>query len=196
MDVKQYEWLIDVGKLTPAVEESSQPQQEPHRPSPTSKKRPERNPLQVLAGLPFLRNLHLAQVQKILRSCVVGSCGEGDRICAMDTFHDEMFILITGRLGVLAKDGTEAMEIDPVTTIGALGFITNRPHPIGLEAKEPSKILRLSRAKFDLVLRADPDLQTKVHQNIIEILADSLHNLRARVEGALAAHAPDSESST
>ena len=189
---QQHAWLLDLGKLAPetgATPSSSPGQQQPEtRPK---KKKPERNPAQLLASLPFLQNLHLAQVQKILRSCCVGLCEEGEEICAVDTSNDEMFILIAGSLAVLTKDGSEALTIEPVTTVGALGFITNRPHPIGLIAKSPSKVLRLSRAKFDAVLGSDADLQTKVYQNIIDILADSLHNLRDLVDGALEGRCPD-----
>jgi CRP-like cAMP-binding protein len=190
---QQHSWMLDLGKLAPegGTGPAVLPGGEP--PEPPQKANPDRNPAQLLARLPFLRNLNLDQVRMILRSCCVGSYEVGDRICAVDASDDEMFILISGELAVLAKDGSEALTVKPVTTIGALGFITNRPDPIALVAKSRTKVLELSRAKFDEVLRSDPNLQTKVYLNIIDILADSLHNLRNLVEGALATRTPDAE---
>ena len=190
---RQHEWLLDLGRIPTGTSADPSPQASERERSVPSSRKLERNPAQLLAGLPFLQNLHLAQVQKILRSCCVGSYEDGDVVCAIDTPNNEMFILISGELAVLTQDGGQALTIDPVTTIGALSFITNRRHPIGLVATSHSKVLGLSRAKFDLVLSTDADLQTKVYKNIIDILADSLHKLRELVEGALAGTSPRGE---
>ena len=101
-----------------------------------------------------------------------------------------MYILISGELAVLTKDGEQCMKIDPVTTVGELGFMTKCQRPVGLVATTTSKVLRLSRSHFDRLLRSDPDIQTKVYRNIIDILSGRLIKLRDFVEGALVRNKP------
>ena len=132
--------------------------------------------------------MHDVQIRKILKLCKVGSYKADEVICVVDSPSDEMYILITGELAVMTSDGTQALTINPVTTVGELGFMTRCTRPVGLEAVKDSKVLRVSRAQFEHLLRADPDMQSKVHRNIIDILSDKLMSLRTLVEGTLAGH--------
>ena len=187
---QQHTWLLDLGKVQtepepPAAQDTARAEE-----AKPSKKSSQRSPAQVLTSLEFLRDLHLPQIQKILKLCTVGSYESGQEICTIDTPSDEMYILISGELAVLTKDGEQCMKINPVTTVGELGFMTKCQRPVGLVATATSKVLRLSRSHFDRLLRSDPDIQTKVYRNIIDILSGRLIKLRDFVEGALVRNKP------
>ena len=69
--------------------------------------------------------------------------------------------------------------------VGVLGFMTNSPRIVALEAITDSKVLSISRARFDRLFEHDPDIQTKVHRNINDVLSSALIRLRGLVEEAL-----------
>ena len=181
---QQYDWLLDLAKIStepklPAARDGTESQ------APKAGKSSQRSPAHILAQLPFLKDLHHLQIGKILKCSRVTSYRPGEQVCEIGTPSDEMYILISGKLAVLTKDGSQVLSISPVTTVGELGFITNCQRPVGLEATMDSKVVRISRSHFEQLLKSDSDMQTRVHRNIIDILSKKLIGLRERVEGAL-----------
>ncbi len=182
---QQHEWLFDLAKVS--AEAKLPAGQDAARAEGTKPRKPgaQRSPAQVLAQLAFLKGLTPAQVQKILKCCAVGSYASGAEVCAIDIPSDEMYILLSGELAVLTRDGTRALTISPVTTVGELGFMTNCRRPVGLVATAASKVLRLSRFHFDHLMQGDPEIQVRIYRNVIDILSNKLIKLRDLVEGAL-----------
>ena len=144
-----------------------------------------RSPAEILALIPCFNGLHKVQIRRILKLCTVGSYRPGEKVCLIDAPSDEMYILISGELGVSKKDGSQVLTISPVTMVGVLGFMTNCPRTVALEAITDSKVLSISRARFDRLFEHDPDIQTKVHRNINDVLSSALIRLRGLVEEAL-----------
>ncbi len=179
---QQHAWLLDLAKISP---EPPPPVQDGTQSKQSKPDKSSRSPANILAQLPFLKDLHRLQIAKILKCSKVKSYGPGEQVCAVDTPSDEMYILISGELAVMDHDGSQVVCISPVTTVGELGFITNCHHPVGLEATTDTKVIRISRSNFEQLLKGEPDIQTKVHRNIIDILSQKLMSLRERVEGAL-----------
>ena len=97
-----------------------------------------------------------------------------------------MYILIAGEIAVQSADGSHVTQIKPVTTVGELGFVAGCARPILLEVTTKSRVLCLRRERFQLLLKAEPDIQLKVHLNVIEILSNKLMKIMELVEGALA----------
>lgn len=177
---QQYEWLFDLSQISaPAPLPDT-----PARP-PASRPSPQRSPAQVLAQLPFLRGLSPAQIQKILRVSAVGTYAAGQTVCGMDAPSDEMYILLSGELGVLNREGVQALSIKPITAVGVLGFLTQSPRQVGLAVLQPGKVLRISRSRFNQLLQSDPEIQTQTQQNTIALLSERLIRLRNLVETAL-----------
>ena len=180
---QQHEWLLDLAKISPEPQAPAQGDTKSveEKPGKSSK----RSPGHILAQLPFLKDLHRLQIAKILKCSKVKTYCPGEQVCAADTPSDEMYILLSGNLAVLDQEGSQVLTIDPVTTVGEFGFMTNCHHPVGLEAIVATKVIRISRSNFEQLLKSEPDIQTKVHRNIIDILSGNLISLRQRVEGAL-----------
>ncbi len=182
---EQHEWLLDLAKVSTESEPPAAQDTARTKVPKSAKNSVQRSPVQVLVQLAFLKDLHHAQIQKILKLCTVGSYEPDEEVCAVDSPSDEMYILISGELGVLTKDGSQVLTINPVMTVGELGFITNYQRPVGLKATTASKVLCISRSQFDRLLRSDTDMQVKVYRNIIAILSNRFIRLRDLVEGAL-----------
>lgn len=181
---KRYEWLLDLRQVEspfePPAKGASDGKEPKARPS-----KPERSPTSILHQLPFLNGIHDGQIRKILKICHVDSYDPGQQVCSGES-SDHMYILLSGGLKATAKSGSQSVTVAPVTTVGELGFIANRPRPVCLEATEKSKVLCLGYSRFQQLLKSEPALQTAVHKNIIDILSAKLVRLLGLVDTALA----------
>jgi predicted acylesterase/phospholipase RssA/CRP-like cAMP-binding protein len=66
---------------------------------------------------------------------------------------DALYILASGRLVALAEDPPEVLrEIGRGDTIGELALLTGSPRAASVRAKRDSRLLRISRSQFDLLL--------------------------------------------
>ena len=181
---KNYEWLLDL-RHVPGPTEVAKTAPAPNKQAPADSEGA-REPANILHQLPFLNNLHRSQITKILRICTVSTYESGAQVCGANTCSDEMYILIAGEIAVQSADGSHVTQIKPVTTVGELGFIAGCARPILLEVTAKSRVLCLRRERFQLLLKAEPDIQLKVHLNVIEILSNKLMKIMGLVEGALA----------
>ena len=183
---QKYEWLLDL-RHVPGAAEVARSAAVPERPATQAgSDGAHREPAQLLQQLPFLKSLHRAQITKILKICTVSTYEPGAQVCGADTGSDEMYILIAGEIAVRSADGIHVTQIQPVTTVGELGFIAGCARPIVLEVTTKSRVLCLRRERFQLLLRAEPDIQLRVHLNVIEILSNKLTKIMELVQGALA----------
>jgi CheY-like chemotaxis protein len=103
-------------------------------------------------------------------------------IYAARSASDEMHILLTGELSVVNEEGIRLARLYPITTVGEMGLVTRHTRSASVQAGKPSDLLVLHRRAFDLLLKKDPDLQTRFYQNVISILAGKIvgDNVRVR----------------
>ncbi len=181
---KRYEWLLDLRQVESPFEPQAKGTSDGQEPEAKPSKS-ERSPTSVLHQLPFLDGIHDGQIRKILKICHVDSYDPGQQVCGGDS-SDHMYILLSGGLRATAKNGSQSVTVAPVTTVGELGFIANRPRPVVLEATEKSKVLCLGYSHFQQLLKSEPALEAKVHRNIIDILSAKLVRLLGLVDTALA----------
>lgn len=108
-----------------------------------------------------------------------------DVLCAKGSISDEMFVLISGRLGVFSADGVQVAALDPVTTVGEMGIITRQVRVATVKAVEASNLLVVEKGPFELMLRNDVDARAQIYRNIIEILSGKLVNDNVRTRDHL-----------
>ena len=124
---KRHEWILDLAIIWNTAEPGGTRDITPSA-QPSPKQRPagregsQPSPAKALCNIPFLRDLHDVQIRKILKLCRVRAYKTREVICAVDSPSDEMYILITGELAVMTSNGTQALTINPVTTVGELGI--------------------------------------------------------------------------
>ena len=139
--------------------------------------------VQALKKIPLFRGLSPSLIQKVLGLCTLRTCAPEEILCrGGDHPSDEMFILLSGKLGVMTADGLRIATLTPVMTGGEMGFTTRQPRSATVIAIEPSQVLIIARAQFDFLLRADRDMQVTIYRNIIDILAAKIvdDNVRTR----------------
>jgi len=181
--VDQHGLLLDLAKIPAESEPAEAPRGD--QPEGSEPPRKSRTPAEILAQIPCFRGLHKVQIRKVLKLCTVVSFKAGEEVCRIDTPSDEMFILISGELAVSRQGGSQLVTITPVTMVGVLGFMANFPRTVALEATAASKVLCLSRSRFDRLFENDHDIKATVYLNIIGFLADALIRLRGLVDEAV-----------
>lgn len=138
--------------------------------------------VQVLRKIPIFRGLSPSQVRKVLGLCAHRQYDPGSVVCQANSPSDEMYILLTGEVAIVTREGLKVATILPVTTVGEMGVITGQPRVATVEVTKPSAILQMHKAQFDAALREDKDMQAKVFRAIIDVLAAKLSkdNIRLR----------------
>ena len=157
---------------------------------------PGRELSQVLARVPFFRNLTAEQIGKILDLSTAGFYQPGDKIWVGDgSGSNEMYILLSGELGVTTAQGNRVATIKPVTTVGELGIITSQPRSATVEATQPSNIHVLTKPIFDDFLDNDLEVKAVIYRNVIDVLYQKLvnDNIRKRDQAPPRPPAPPQE---
>lgn len=138
--------------------------------------------LQTLKKIPIFKGLSPSHVQKVLGLCEAKTFSEKETICAQGSDSDEMFILISGELGVMGENGVSIATLHPITTVGEMGMFNRHKRSASVEALKPSKVLVIERPPFEYLLRNEAEMRMRVYQNIVEILSGKIvnDNTRAR----------------
>jgi len=141
--------------------------------------------LQTLKKIPIFKGLSPTHVQKILGLCEAKTFKEKETVCAQGSDSDEMFILISGELGVMGEDQVNIALLHPITTVGEMGMFNRHKRSASVEAIKQSKVLVIERSPFEYLLRNEAEMRMRVYQNIVEILSSKIVNDNSRARDYL-----------
>ncbi len=141
--------------------------------------------LQTLKKIPIFKGLSPSHVQKLLGLCEAKTFKEKEVVCAQGSDSDEMFILISGELGVISEGGINIAILHPITTVGEMGLFNRHKRSASVEAIKQSKVLVIERSPFDYLLRNEAEIRLRIYQNIVEILSGKIVNDNARARDYL-----------
>ena len=138
--------------------------------------------IQSLQKIPLFNGMSPSQINKVLGICTRKIFSPEERLCVRGLPSDEMYILISGQLGILTEGNIQVAVIAPVTTVGEMGVITGQPRSATVRVIRESHILVFHKKRFGLLLHDNQDLQVRIYRNIIEILSQKLmtDNIRMR----------------
>ena len=140
---------------------------------------------QILKKIPIFSGLSPSQVQKVLSLFERQAFKSGHVLCESGATSEEMFILLSGELGVLTEEGIQIAALKPVTTVGEIGIVIKQPRSATVRATKDSNILSIRKSHFDSLIREDKDIRITIYRNIIEILSDKLVNDNVRMRDYL-----------
>ena len=141
--------------------------------------------IQTIKKIPFFKGLSPSQVQAIIGICTPKNFPVEEIICQEGTESDELFIFLSGELGVITRDGIQVATVLPVTTVGEIGIVTRQTRTATVKATKSSNLLVIKKQQLELVMKADADLQGKVYRSLIEILAQKIVNDNVRIRDHL-----------
>ncbi len=138
--------------------------------------------VQTLKKIPLFQGLSASQIQQVLGVCQPRKFDAGQTVCATGTPADEMYILLSGSLGVVTEDGSLVASLSPVTTVGEMGMVTRQVRRATVETLDTSNVLVIRRPAFEATLGSDPALGARIYRNMVDILADKIvqDNVRTR----------------
>jgi CheY-like chemotaxis protein/CRP-like cAMP-binding protein len=140
---------------------------------------------QILKKIPIFAGLSPSQVQKVLTLFTRRTYESGRVLCESGSTSDEMFVLLSGELGVLTEEGIQVAALKPVTTVGEIGIVIKQPRSATVNATTDSNILAIRKSHFDNLIREDKDIRITIYRNIIEILSHKLVNDNVRMRDIL-----------
>lgn len=137
---------------------------------------------QTVKKIPLFGGLSPSQINAVLNVCQLKQFEPDTVICASGTPASEMYILLSGELAVLTQDGTRVATLQPVTTVGELGVLTNQQRKATVATVASCSMLKITKTGFEAMLQANLAVQARIFRNIMEILADKIvgDNVRMR----------------
>ena len=83
--------------------------------------------LKVIRKIPMFRGLSADGTRLVLQSCEFRGVRSGESVCRVSAQSDEMYILLSGQLGVYNEEQILLACINPVAPVGEMGLITGQP---------------------------------------------------------------------
>ena len=142
--------------------------------------------LETVKKIPIFRDLSPSQVQEVLGLCQPRTLKAGEVVCARGKESNEMYILISGELGVIGEKDERLASLQPITTVGEMGIFNRHRRSASVEALEESKVLVIERMPLEALLRADRALRVRIYQNVVEILSSKIINDNVRTRDYVA----------
>ncbi len=115
----------------------------------------------------------------VLQACAFRGVASGECICRVNGRSDEMYILLSGQLGVYNEGQMLLASIAPVAPVGEMGLITGQPRSATVSALCDSNLLVLRKVTFDRLMRSNGKLCVQVYRSVIEAMGQRLGESRA-----------------
>ncbi len=127
--------------------------------------------LEIFAGLSAdTRDLICEQLEWLSLPAGAALFDEGDA-------GDSMFIVLSGRLGVIGKTlegGTHVIaQIAAGETVGEMALLSNEPRSARVEALRDTELLRISRGPFDQLIDASPSAMRFMNSLLVRRLRNT-----------------------
>ena len=134
--------------------------------------------LKVIDKIPMFSGLGVEDAKQILQLCVFSSVDSGDELCKEGGQSSEMFILLSGQLGVYNQERVQLAIIDPVAPVGEMGLITGQPRSATVRVISKVNLLVIKKISFDRLLRSNGNICSQVYRNVIQTLSQRLQETR------------------
>jgi CRP-like cAMP-binding protein len=110
----------------------------------------------------------------------------GARLFSAGEPADSAFLLISGEVELIPREGKRSETVGAGALIGELGIIIGTDRPATAVVRRPSELLRIPRQLFRRLLEAYPQSAALVAQRIAERLrelTEALETVRGELEG-------------
>jgi CRP-like cAMP-binding protein len=96
---------------------------------------------------------------------------------------DDLFIVLSGQIGIQNPDGTVSIRLGPGEVIGEISFVDSRPPSATVTTLEPSTVLAIPRPVLAQKLRDDVKFASRFYHAIAILLAYRLRDTSSRMTG-------------
>jgi PPM family protein phosphatase len=127
----------------------------------------------VLAASPLFALLDERELLRVLALTEVQRCYPGSVIIEQDTLGAEMYLVLSGFVGVYRAEALVA-ELQAGEHFGEMALLRNRPRSAHARALTMTELLVIPRESFYSLLRSEPELGMKLLWQFTNVLADRL----------------------
>ncbi len=145
-------------------------------------------------SIPAFRNLNESEWHQLLEIAQEERFAPGQKIIEQGKVSQKLWIVLDGQCQVTKDhphDGQTVVlaELEPYSLFGEMSFFSPAPHSATVVAKSQVKLLTISRADYDDLIRDGVVAAYKLAYNIVENVASRLRRMDEWVSD-LATHAP------
>ena len=132
-----------------------------------------------LEDIDFLRGLSSDEIKELSRDLTLHEFAGGDIICREGDAGDRMWLIVKGSVSVRLSIDSETQTrriagLGRGTTVGEMALVESVPRSATIVADEATTCYELARETFDVMLKEQPALATKLLGNLSRELARRL----------------------
>lgn len=132
-----------------------------------------------LEEIDFLRGLSVDEIKLLSRTFKLHEFERGDIVCREGDAGDRMWLIVKGsvsvRLSIEGKTQTRRIAgLGRGTTVGEMALVESVPRSATIVADEATTCYELARETFDVMLKEQPALATKLLGNLAREMARRL----------------------
>jgi CRP/FNR family cyclic AMP-dependent transcriptional regulator len=135
----------------------------------------------ALAPRPLFRGMSAAERQEVLGMLELKSYEPGATIQAEGESFQYLWIVLKGKCQIAKKmksgEERELSELDSAGVFGEMSFFNPAPHSASVRAVTHVELARLSREKYDILMRIGSTAAHKLAFNTIAVLIERVRNM-------------------
>lgn len=137
--------------------------------------------VEVVSKVPLFNDLTLYQAEKILGLCRPRKYEADQILCDQGSPSTEMFILLSGELGIV-RDAATIATVAPVAPVGEMGILTGEPRTATVVARTESSVLIIRRVELESMMKRDLDISWTITRNFSQTLSQRLSDSNVNLE--------------
>ena len=128
----------------------------------------------ILRKLHIFKDLEADHIQRLARLSTSKVFEAGQVIYEEGSPSDEMLVLLQGRIIASSRGGAELAEIEPGTSTGEMGVLTDQPRSAKITAVEKCITVIFSKTQMTAALSSNSLMSLRLHANMVKLISDRL----------------------
>ncbi len=128
----------------------------------------------ILRKLSIFKDLEADHIQRLARLSTSKVFDAGHVIYEEGSPSDEMLVLLKGRIIASSRGGAELAEIEPGTSTGEMGVLTDQPRSAKITAVEKCIAVVFSKTQMTAALSSNSLMSLRLHANMVKLISDRL----------------------
>ncbi len=135
---------------------------------------------EILGRIPLFKHLSHKEQAAILAIAPTRTYAADTDVMVEGQAGEDLFIVLSGRV-VIEKRGVEIAELRSGGHFGEMGLVDNEPRSATVRAREPTRVMVVSRADLMALMKSEPALSVKLLWSFIQELGARLRSADAHL---------------
>ncbi|MCC7386763.1 MAG: cyclic nucleotide-binding domain-containing protein [Deltaproteobacteria bacterium] len=140
--------------------------------------------LDILRKIPLFRHLGYKELVKVLNHTSLRTVRPGEAVIEEGSEGDEFYIILSGEVEV-SKGGRALTVLGPGVHFGEMALVDHAARSATVRAREPTRLMVLTRPSFYQLVRTEPVLSSKLLWSFVQVLSIRLRATNEALSGAV-----------